>query len=332
MKKYIAYAFIILASAPLFACAVKSFAAGDLPLKHVTDIALPGNATRLDYQSLDARRHLLFVAHLGDSTVDVIDTKARRVVATVPAVSKVHGVLVVPSLNTAYASATGTNEVVAIDENTFRITARMPGGIYPDGIAFDPTSKRLFVSDERGGTDDVIDAHRNVKIATIVLGGKVGNTQYDAASHHVFVNAQGIGQLVEIDPTTNGIVRRMPLHGCDGNHGLLIDAHNARAFIVCEDNATLLALDMHKMRVIGRWSIGGSPDVLALDDRRHILYIAAESGIVSMFSDGKSVSRISQGFLAPAAHTVSVDPVTGLSYWPLENINGAPLLRVMEKR
>jgi hypothetical protein len=51
-----------------------------------------------------------------------------------------------------------------------------------------------------------------------------------------------------------------------------------------------------------------------------------------MFSDGKSISRISQGFLAPAAHTVSVDPVTGLSYWPLENINGAPLLRVMEKR
>jgi len=29
----------------------------------------------------------------------------------------------------------GTNEVVAIDEKTLEVTARMPGGTYPDGLA-----------------------------------------------------------------------------------------------------------------------------------------------------------------------------------------------------
>src|SRR5690348_2680961 len=90
------------------------------PLVQVADVPLGGNTTRLDYESLDPARHLLFIAHLGDSAVIVFDTQAQRVVTRIAGVSHVHGVLAVPELGTVYASATGTNEVVAIDEGTFR--------------------------------------------------------------------------------------------------------------------------------------------------------------------------------------------------------------------
>lgn len=68
-----------------------------------------------------------------------------------------------------YASATGTNEVVAIDEATYKITARMPGGVYPDGMAYAPDVNKLYVSDEHGGTDTVIDVRANTPVATIRL-------------------------------------------------------------------------------------------------------------------------------------------------------------------
>jgi len=42
-----------------------------------------------------------------------------------------------------YASATGADEIVAIDEGTFAVSARRPGGIYPDGIAYVPAVYRL---------------------------------------------------------------------------------------------------------------------------------------------------------------------------------------------
>src|SRR5678815_4676339 len=87
-----------------------AFAAG-LPLQPVADVSLGGNTTRLDYASFDAGRHLLFIAHLGDSAVIVFDTQARRVIARIANVSKVHGVLAIPNLRRVYASATGTNEV-----------------------------------------------------------------------------------------------------------------------------------------------------------------------------------------------------------------------------
>ncbi len=134
-----------------------------LQLQSVADIPLGGHSTRLDYASLDVGRHLLFIAHLGDSEVIVFDTEARRVVKRIANVSHVHGVLAIPDLGRVYASATGTNEVVAIDEKTLQITARMPGGVYPDGLAYSPAAHKVYVSDEHGGTDTVLDVLTNTR-------------------------------------------------------------------------------------------------------------------------------------------------------------------------
>jgi DNA-binding beta-propeller fold protein YncE len=125
-------------------------------------------------------------------------------------------------------------------------------------------------------------------------------------------------------------VRRVGLPAtCAGNHGLLIDAQSRRAFIACEDNAAFLWLDMRTMRVRGIWTVGEDPDVLALDPEKHRLYVAAESGVVSVFSVNQSLRRLAQGFFAPAAHTVAVDPQAHLVYFPLENISGRPVLRIV---
>ena len=99
-----------------------------LPLERVADIPLGGDTTRMDYESIDPGRHLLFIAHLGDSVVIVFDTQKQAVVSRIADVSHVHGVLAIPELGRVYASATGTNEVVAIDEATLKIAARVPAG------------------------------------------------------------------------------------------------------------------------------------------------------------------------------------------------------------
>jgi YVTN family beta-propeller protein len=254
-----------------------------LPLKTVADYPLGGNTTRLDYASLDAARHLLFIAHLGDSAVIAFDTQAQRVVARIKGVSKVHGVLAVPELGKVYASATGSNEVVAIDEQSLKVVARMPGGVYPDGMAYAPEVHKLYVSDEHGFTDTVIDVTSNARIATIQLGGEVGNTQYDAVSRHIFVNVQTRRQLIEIDPATDKIVARVDLPGAEGNHGLLIEPRQRRAFIACEDNAKLLVLDLESKTIIAAFDVGKDPDVLAYDASLGYLYVAGEAGVVSLF-------------------------------------------------
>lgn len=300
------------------------------PLRQVADVPLGGNTTRLDYESLDPGRHLLFIAHLGDSTVVVFDTRARRVIKQIADVSKVHGVLAVPELGRVYASATGTNEVVAIDEDTLQVIARVPGGVYPDGLAYAPGVHKLYVSDEHGDTDTVIDVRTNTRTDTISLGGDVGNTQYDPVTGHVFANVQTRDQLVEIDPASDQVIRRTPLPGAEGNHGLLIEPRRHWAFIACEDNHRLLILDLGTRKVIRSFEVGADPDVLAYDPVLGYLYVAAESGIVSLFKTrGGQIEKIADVRLGRNAHVVAVDAASHQSYFPLKNVAGRPILRIM---
>lgn len=310
-------------------CSQAGSAAGQLPLTTVADIPLPGNATRWDYASLDAKRHHLFLAHLGDSAVVVFDTAQRKVIATIPDVSRVHGVLYVPQRDRVYASATGTNEVVAIDARTFKIVARMPGGDYPDGMAYAPGVHKLYVSDEHGGTDTVIDVVSNKRIATIPLGGEVGNTQFDPVSRHIFANAQTRDQLVEIDPATDKVVARINLPGAQGNHGLYIDAPARLAFVACEGNDKLLVLDLASRNTIASFDVAKDPDVLAFDNSLGWLYVAGESGQVTVFKvRGQTVNALGTARLGPNAHVVAVDSMTHEAFFPLKPARGKPMLRI----
>lgn len=312
----------------LLAAAILSLAA-PLPLKRVRDIPLPGRATRFDYESFDPSSGVLFMAHLGDGHVLAFDTNAGKLVADIPGVAAVHGVLAVPALGRVYASATGTNQVVAIDERTYKIVATMPGGVYPDGLAYDPADHELFVSDEHGATDTVIDTTTNRRIATIPLGGEAGNTQYDPVSGRMVVAVQTLNTLVAINPQSRKIVASYPMPGCDEDHGVYLDVPHRLAFIACQDNATLLTFDLRTMKVTATFAIGRDPDVLAFDASLQRLYVSSESGVVSVFKEqGRGLVRLGQAFLARAAHSVAVDAQHRV-YFPLQNIAGHPLLRIL---
>ncbi len=327
----------VLATAPL-TLFPSSLARGEdgLPLKALNDVPLSGRANRLDYQSLDEKTHLLFIAHLGDGVVHVYDTEKGSIVADIPDVDAVHGVLVVPELGRCYASATGRNEIVSIDEKTLKITDRIPGGDYPDGMAYDPVTKKLYVSDESGKTETVIDTKTQKRVATIELGGEVGNSQYDSGSKHIFVNIQTTNELVEIDPAKDAIVSRTAVEG-DGNHGMLIDSERRLAFLACQGDSKLVVLDLDSKKEKTSFSIGRGNDVLAFDPGLRWLYVSSESGTVSIFevgsaSEAKSqdVKKVAEGHLAANAHTVAVDPATHRVYFALKSVKGKPVLRVLE--
>jgi DNA-binding beta-propeller fold protein YncE len=302
---------------------------GPLPLAPVARIALPGAPVRFDYTSIDPTNGRLYIAHMDQSELLVFDTRSRALVATIPAAG-VHGVLAVPQLARVFASATNDHEAVTIDTHTNRVIARAPAGSYPDGLAFDTSEHRVFVSDESGGRETVLNASGQ-RIATISLGGEAGNVQYDATTRHVLVDVQTRNDIAVIDPRSNQILRRVSLPGCDHDHGLLVDSPHRLAFVACDGNAMLLTLDLRTMRITGRTSVGGSPDVLAYDSSNRRLYVAAESGVVAVFhEDARGLAKLGQAFLADEAHSVAVDPHTHLVYFPLQSgTTGGPQLLIM---
>jgi DNA-binding beta-propeller fold protein YncE/plastocyanin len=301
-----------------------------LPLARVYSVALPDGSSRLDYQSLDAKRGRLYIAHLGAGTMPVVDVRTRKVVADVHGVAGVHGVLAVPALGRVFASATDKRQLVAIRESDNKIVGRVTAGSYPDGIAYDPIHRHVFVSDEHGNAVLAFDARSLHRIARVSLGGAAGNVQYDASRKRMLVAAAGVEQLVAISLVRPHVVARYSLAGCSGAHGVNVDAARGVAYVACEDNARLFVVDLANGHVLQQEDVGPTPDVLALDPSLHRLYVAGEAGIVSVFSQsGRTLTRLGQSLLAPHAHTIAVDPTTSLVYVPLEDIDGVPVLWIL---
>ena len=127
------------------------------------------------------------------------------------------------------------------------------------------------------------------------------------------------------------IVSRYKLPGCKGAHGFYIDEETHYAFITGEDNGSYIVFDLIAKKVIFTGKVGDEPDVIAFDKGYHFLYVASESGIVSVFELRQgAVIKVCESFLADHAHTVAVDQQTHKVYFPLQNINGRPIIRVMK--
>jgi DNA-binding beta-propeller fold protein YncE len=320
---------VIFVLGALTTCAGASGHATSLPLREVARVALPGPSNRFDYTSIDPTTNRLYIAHMNASRLITFDLRQRRVIRSI-AVAGVHGVIAVPELHRVFASATDDHAAVTIDAETGRVIARAPAGSYPDGLAYDPVEQHVFVSDEAGGIETVLNA-KGARIATIALGGEAGNVQYDAGSRRILVDVQTRDEVAVIDPRTNKLIKRIRVD-CQSDHSLYVDSVRRLAFVACAGDAKLLTLDLRTMKVTQAADVGSDPDVLAFDTGNRRLYVAAESGDVAVFAEhAHTLAKLGQSHLASAAHTVAVDPRSHLVYFPLEaGSNGRPQLLVMK--
>jgi hypothetical protein len=176
--------------------------------------------------------------------------------------------------------------------------------------------------------ETVLDARSGQPEATVPLGGKAGNVRYDPADDQVLVDVQTRNEFAVIDPHSRTVVDRVPVPGCDHDHGLLVV--DRRAFVACDGNDTLVTLALPGFTQLGRSDLGHDPDVLAADPDRGLLYVAAESGVLTSIDLRPSAGRvIGRAHLADDAHVVAVDLRTGRAYFPVPDAgNGRPGLLI----
>jgi DNA-binding beta-propeller fold protein YncE len=326
---------IVPAALLIAAACVPSVASSADRLARFTDVRLGDPQRRFDYQSLDATTGRLYVAEMSAGRVLVFDTRSERVVAEVPGVASATGVLAVPEVERVYVSAPGGpdgGEVVAIATRALAVVARIPAGRFPDGLAYDPGTRRLFVSDERGGALLAIDTTRDAAVGRIDLGGEVGNVRVDIRHSRVIAAVQSRNELAIVDPRRLRVVARVPLPGCEHPHGLLLDPRAAVAFVACDGNDRLYAVDVDAGRVLHDIPVAKDPDVLALDPGWSRLYVAGEGGELSIVDVARAErpELLQTTRIAAGAHSVCVEPSTHRVYVPLPNVGGAAVLRIFD--
>lgn len=317
---------------------------------HVGDFPLDAPTSRMDYQSIDPATHRLFIAKMGAGQLLAFDIEHNNLVAQLDGFPKITGVLVVPALHKGYASvpgagfmpsvtialgviglSSGRGAIAIVDTQTLKEIAKLPGGVFPDGIAYDPQDRRVFVSDELGSAILVVDADGNRLVAHIALGGEVGNVQYDPASGMIYAPIQSRNALAAIDPATLKVLARRSLPGCAHPHGLAIAPGEAIGYIACDRNDRLITVDLATNKILARQPVAHDPDVLAIDPNLRRLYVASESGNLSSFdiTSARAPRSLGDVFVGRDAHSVAVDPDSHRLYLPLADVGGRAALRVL---
>jgi DNA-binding beta-propeller fold protein YncE len=270
----------------------------------------------------------VFIAHMGAGELIDVDVHAHQVVRTLPDLPDVHGVIVVPDKRRVYATATGNNQLVAIDEDSGRVLFRAPTDTYPDGLAYDPIRRSVWTTNESAGTETVVDADTGAVRATVRLGGEVGNVVYDSFLDQMVIAVQGRNDLAVIDPISFAVTERIPTPGCDHPHGQALDDTDQVMFVGCEANATMFTVDLANRTVIDHHKVGETPDVLAYDRGENRVYVAAESGWLSIFDNDHGHLKVrGSAHLADGSHSLALNPTTHHTYFPIpKGPAGSPVL------
>ena len=88
----------------LFTFTLLCAAQSNEPLRLEKTIPLPDIQGRIDHMSIDVKNHRLFMAALGNNTVEVIDTEQGKRIHTIPGLHEPQGVLYLPEVNRLYVA------------------------------------------------------------------------------------------------------------------------------------------------------------------------------------------------------------------------------------
>jgi DNA-binding beta-propeller fold protein YncE len=276
-------------------------------LHHVQAIPLPGVAGRLDHLAIDVDHQRLFIAALGNGSLEVIDLAAGTKLRSLTGLKQPQGVSYLPSLRRVIV-ATGGGSVVAFDDGSFGTLGAIADLPDADNLRFDPTAGQLFVgvgAGARGGALAIVDPARLRHIADIPLPGHPEAFALSGSGASVFVNVPSKKSVVVIDRLRKAVTSTITLQAAAANYPMALDEAGNRLFVATRKPARVVVLDVRDGHVVTSFACVGDADDVFFDPGRQRIYISGGEGFVDAFdaSEAGHNLRLAHVAVAPGART-----------------------------
>ena len=277
--------------------------AAQSPLTLIRTIGLPNVEGRIDHLAFDERSQRLYVAALGNNTVEVLDVRAGTHSRSLQGFREPQGIAVVPDAKMiAVANGEGDGlQLVRTDDD--RLGARIHLGDDSDNVRYDPAARRLYVGFGSGVLAAVTPADDRV-VGEARLAGHPESFQLERSGSRIFVNVPAADQIAVVDRASMKVTASWPLTTATSNFPMALDDANHRVFIGCRRPAKVVVVDTNSGKEIGSVDTVGDTDDLFYDAARKRLYVSGGEGYIDVIQDEEGrLSRIDRIRTAAGART-----------------------------
>ena len=253
----------------------------DSSLRLVQTIALEGVEGRLDHLSVDVKGERLFVAALGNNSVEVIDLRGGRRVETLRGMHKPSGVLYVPERNRLYVANSEDGSVRILHGSTFDLIKAIKELDDADNLRYDPNTRLVYVGYGSGALA-VIETVHETKIADLKLKGHPESFQLQTEGKRIFANVPNARQIAIVDRQRREQVAAIPLEKFQANFPMALDAAGRCLIVGCRQPPRLLVFDSESGLPRADVAISGDADDLFFDSRRKRIYVSCGEGFINV--------------------------------------------------
>lgn len=244
-------------------------------------IPLPGVEGRFDHFAADVKGARLFVAALGNNSVEAVDLAARKRLWSAGAQQKPCGVLFLSESNSVAVANGGDGTLRFLNASDGHPLGQVGGLDDADNLRRDTRTGDIWLGFGEG-TLAVWPPANLRPAARVSFRGHPEAFQLETGGPRLFVNVPDAHEVLVLDRAQAAIAARWPLSGLAANFPLALDEKNQRLFSVCRRPACLAVLDLSTGRVVATVPCVGDADDVFYDAQRRQIYISGGEGFLDV--------------------------------------------------
>src|SRR5262245_31410175 len=275
--------------------------------KVVDRYPVPGGSG-FDYLTIDSAARRLYVSH--GTEVNVVNPDNGKLIGTVGDTPGVHGTAIASEFKHGFTSNGRENKVSMFDLTTLQTIKKIDVGKGPDGIYYDPATKRVFTNNHGSHDISAIDAKTGQVIGTVKVEGD-GESAI-IADGLVYVNIEDTNEVVAFDPRSLDVKNRFPIGIAKTPTGLAYDPSTKRLFIGCRNDPKMVVMDAVNGKVITSFPIGRGVDYAAFDPQAKLIFFSCSERVLKVFHEKAADNYEDAGAVKtqPSARTMAFDDKT----------------------
>jgi DNA-binding beta-propeller fold protein YncE len=274
------------------------------PLQLVTNVPLPGVKGRFDHFAVDTNTQRLFLAALGNNTLEVVGLDPAKRLHTITGLHKPTGVAFVGDVNRLFVANGDDGTLKVFDGTSYGLLKSIAGLDDADNVRYDGKARLLYVGYGDGALG-VINVQKLEQTGSIKLKAHPEAFQLERNGTRIFVNVPDTKQIAVVDRDNGAVIATWPMEKFQANFPMALDETGHRLFIGCRQPARVLVVDTTNGQSVTDFAITGDTDDLFWDEKRDRLYVSGGAGFLDSFSrsvpDG--FARIAHDTTAPGART-----------------------------